>query len=238
MPNLSEVLGENKIASSDSLVDHPNLRHVVETDNLNENSNERDLQVNENDNLQQRPHLMATESGRTIDTLTGRPVFSRRSSTTSLASKKQEEEEGDFHKWGFYIQQQKALYPDGESQYGESSAVSASTSQTTLPSIDSKEKKIFTKLPSGPELRTAIIKAKGVSSIEELIQKINDYHCCDIESLYNILKQNELEGNGIVTSESDLTDNEREHLEGAVKNIYEQLLNNASMNRDVKKVNQ
>lgn len=238
MPNLSEVLGENKIASSDSLVDHPNLRHVVETDNLNENSNERDLQVNENDNLQQRPHLMATESGRTIDTLTGRPVFSRRSSTTSLASKKQEEEEGDFHKWGFYIQQQKALYPDGESHYGESSAVSASTSQTTLPSIDSKEKKIFTKLPSGPELRTAIIKAKGVSSIEELIQKINDYHCCDIESLYNILKQNELEGNGIVTSESDLTDNEREHLEGAVKNIYEQLLNNASMNRDVKKVNQ
>lgn len=231
MPNLSEVLGdgEKKADSSDHVNAHPNLKHFVEEAHM---ASGEDVNPPETEALSLRPHLMATESGKTIDTLTGRPVFSRRSSTTSVASKKQEEEEGELHKWGFYVQQQKSLYPDTEYPTEETDS-SIDTAPTTVPSIGGKDKQIMTKLPSGPELRAAIIKAKGVNTIEELIQKINDHHCCDVESLYNILKQNEYDGPEI---QEDLTESEKAHFEGAVKDIYEKLINQALINRDTKKV--
>lgn len=232
MPNLSEVLGdsEKKTDSNENLAIHPNLKHFVEEAHMN---NSEDIQPPESEVLAQRPHLMATDSGKTIDTLTGRPVFSRRSSTTSVASKKQEEEEGELHKWGFYVQQQKSLYPDTEYVAEQGASNSVDTAATTISSMEGKEKQIMTKLPSGPELRSAIIKAKGVNTIEELIQKINDQNCCDVETLYNILKQNEYDGPEIP---EELTECERANLEGAVKDIYEKLLNQASINRDTKKV--
>lgn len=133
-----------------------------------------------------RPHLMATDSGRTIDVFTGKPVLFRRSSTTSIHGKEQEQEEGELHKWGFFVQQQHDIYPGNiaETHLPPPSGTPASTIQTTDSSpttpttptnpSQSSQKTLITKIPSGHELRSAIIKAKGIDSIEDLIQNVSD----------------------------------------------------------------
>ncbi|OWB61978.1 hypothetical protein B5S29_g2886 [[Candida] boidinii] len=208
------------------------------------------------------PHQVVLDSNSIVDEQTGKPVFFRRSSQTSVHNKKLEEEEGEFHRWGFFVQQQNSIMPDspfpnqdgsrssklnallprpntsttssskinesarsvsgstitssstisGNNTDGETnnssnsdlstptitvnsssgsakpssatpvpatsatSATSTSTHQqakrTASQTIPSQQV-TFNNIPSGPELRAAVIKAKGISSVNDLIHKIN-----------------------------------------------------------------
>lgn len=131
-----------------------------------------------------KPHLMATDSGRTIDVTTGTPILVKTPSHVALVGKKQEEEEGEFHKWGFFVQQQNSIYPDhhlrnaayesAEKRPG-SAASSAESPKSSQPSAASQATThaIISKIPSGTELRDAVMRAKGINSIEELIGNVN-----------------------------------------------------------------
>lgn len=215
--------------------DMSSLKHV-HSENLRygqplSNSMELDQELEQEQN-NVRPHLMATDSGRTIDVMTGKPVLSKTTSERSIFGRKQEEEEGELHKWGFYIQQQRSIYPEsatmskfqqeqkqqqkqqqrqlpplqttmpfrspqqstpeqktpvevhghnasGSQSAGSSSADSATSSTpSTLPAgqqvkTQPASAKLIGKIPSGTELREAIIKAKGINSIEDLIDNVN-----------------------------------------------------------------
>lgn len=150
-----------------------------------------------------RPHLMATDSGRTIDCLTGKPVLFRRSSNTSVQGKVQQEEEGELHKWGFFVQQRNMIYPEGTITNIESDSNNVSesikqgdeTARTNMltPSCIPLEtrKRLITKVPSGDELRAAIMKAKGIDSIQDLIRNVSDEPLA-LESIYgDCVKVNE-----------------------------------------------
>lgn len=166
-----------------------------------------------------RPHLMATESGRTIDCLTGKPVLFRRSSTTSVQGKVQQEEEGELHKWGFFVQQQNMIYPEGTITNMESitNNTDEATKQDTEISGTNKSnlscipletrKRLITKVPSGDELRAAIMKAKGIDSIQDLIHNVSDKPLA-LESIY---------GDSVKVNET-----------------YDKLLNNLSATRPTK----
>ncbi|GAV54962.1 hypothetical protein ZYGR_0AS02850 [Zygosaccharomyces rouxii] len=183
LPDLS------KLANSQNLglqIPQPNLRHVGSEDIL-----ESPVTAFENPETAIRPHLVASDSGKTIDVATGKPVLFRRSSATSLHSKRQEQEEGELHKWGFYVQQQNAIYPEsdmgnvsrngsisGEAQPTPSSAPSA---RPGLPSPG--KRRVLPKIPSGSELREAIIKAKGIDSINDLIHDVEEDQST-LESIY------------------------------------------------------
>ncbi|SCU79894.1 LAFA_0B06326g1_1 [Lachancea sp. 'fantastica'] len=129
-----------------------------------------------------RPHLMATESGQTIDLTTGKAILVKQPSHVALVSKKQEEEEGEFHKWGFFVQQQNSIYPDhqvrttvedpvGKRPESSSSTESPKSSQPSTATQASHS--LIAKIPSGTELRDAIMRAKGIDSIEELIENVS-----------------------------------------------------------------
>ncbi|CDK29485.1 unnamed protein product [Kuraishia capsulata CBS 1993] len=97
----------------------------------------------------EQPHQVVVENSvdgktRAVDEYTGKPVLFRKLSQTSIHAKAQEEEEGEFHRWGFFVQQQDPFM----------------TPQLNI-------------LPSGPELREAVIKAKGIESVSDLIGKID-----------------------------------------------------------------
>ncbi|EDO17162.1 hypothetical protein Kpol_1072p32 [Vanderwaltozyma polyspora DSM 70294] len=181
--------------------------------------------------VQPRPHLMATDSGRVIDVFTGKPLLVRSSSGTPQFNKKQEEEEGELHKWGFFVQQQKSWYPDNEvpssslqknndmknpntskpvdskstrpgvkiitqglgskdiAKAHETTPPSSSTSSsssnsfiTTNPYSMNKQR-VFAKIPSGDDVRGAVMKAKGIHSIEDLIEKVSKSNT-DLEKIY------------------------------------------------------
>ncbi|GME80102.1 unnamed protein product [Ambrosiozyma monospora] len=189
------------------------------------------------------PHnVVSDDNFSPIDHLTGKPVFMRRSSTTSLHARKIEEEEGEFHRWGFFVQQQNHIMPDSNeaanngtadrlqpptnkhlhslatqmqpSQSGSTSTTmtaSTLTSQTTQSTVGHQsaqtrqspsqstlalskpavtaptqprfELKIKT-IPSGPQLREAVIKAKGIKSVSDLITKVNK-NMNNINTIYN-----------------------------------------------------
>ncbi|KAG0668981.1 hypothetical protein C6P45_004198 [Maudiozyma exigua] len=180
----------------------PDLRHMdssrllsqavgTVSDRSNEHAKEREQQEIE----AARPHLMATDSGRVIDVQTGQPVLHKSSSNTSIASKRQEQEEGEFHKWGYFRQHGSYLNDDlspstvtndevpaiGSSQRGSESS-SVVNSNTGTPTT--AKPKILPKIPTGSELRKAIMKAKGVESIDDLIKKVGD-NKSELESIYN-----------------------------------------------------
>ncbi|SCU82717.1 LADA_0C07492g1_1 [Lachancea dasiensis] len=124
-----------------------------------------------------RPHLMATDSGRTIDVTTGKPVLVKQPSHVALVGKRQEEEEGEFHKWGFFVQQQNSIYPDHQvvNPGPAATAVSPQTSSTATAAVAPQAAAahgLLPKIPSGTELRDAVMRAKGIDSIEELIQNV------------------------------------------------------------------
>lgn len=166
-----------------------------------------------------RPHLMATDSGRTVDCLTGKPVIFRRSSTTSIQGRVQQEEEGELHKWGFFVQQQNMLYPEGtvtniESNSSNTREIMKQGNETPGTSMSTSlyipletRKRLITKVPSGDELRAAIMKAKGIDSIQDLIQNVSDEPLA-LESIY---------GDSVKVNET-----------------YDKLLNNLSANRSAK----
>ncbi|EJS41415.1 YPL137C [Saccharomyces arboricola H-6] len=267
-PNLNDVLGSTKDDSKESINSNddqklPALKHVESGYHASEEKAQP-----ENDVITARPHLMATDSGKTIDVFTGKPlVFKNSSLSTSVGCKKQEEEEGELHKWGFFVQQQRSLYPENESarqapptslrtstnipavvNSTPSSSVSASTNETAATSLFGPvNPKILPKIPSGAALRSAIIKAKGIDSIDDLIQNVNSNNI-ELENIYGESIQNSASAppSGLDPDVSasipgkenpgklpvDLTN--ENSCEGKVTATYDKLLNNLSMERSTK----
>lgn len=192
------------------------------------------------------PHVMAADAGSIIDCLTGKPLLLRDDSVTSALGKRQEEEEGELHKWGFFIQQQRSLYPDSDAKTLTSSRVpsnpvrSSPTSSSASSTAETKisQPRILPKIPSGAELRDAIIKAKGIDSIEDLIHNVNSEHV-ELESIYGgSLRSSDspkadtkIVKNEVVAS----TENDDVNTDATVKQTYEKLLNNLKMERPPKK---
>lgn len=214
IPQVTGVVGVSSSASTDVSDDSGNfeLRHI-DSERLLSRIGAQDSDVaTEEGTAQTKPHIMATDSGRTIDLTTGRPILLKNSSQTSIVGKRQEEEEGEFHKWGFFVQQQRSLYPDHQSnripqasrmlstppstreqqqqqqrhqrhhqqqqqqlkQPIHSAVTRAiSSAPTPLTSSTPPASRLIAKIPSGAELREAVMKAKGIDSMEELIDKVN-----------------------------------------------------------------
>jgi hypothetical protein len=59
------------------------------------------------------PHIVVADADSVpVDSTTGKRVLMRHFSQTGVYSKKLEEEEGEFHRWGFFVQQQNDIMPD------------------------------------------------------------------------------------------------------------------------------
>lgn len=101
-----------------------------------------------------------------VDNLTGMPVLMRSISQSSVHAKEQEQEEGEFHRWGYFMELRKR--DEGESRKPE----------------DSKKVPTLNVLPSGNELRDAIIAAKGIESMTDLIDKISTNRV-SLEKIYS-----------------------------------------------------
>ncbi|KAH3902267.1 uncharacterized protein SCODWIG_02832 [Saccharomycodes ludwigii] len=219
-------------------------------ESLTVSTDSNDTNANGSKNVTTRPHLITTESGRTVDIYTGRPVLVRHSSDSSSINKKLEQEEGEFHKWGVFVQQQNSIYPEyvtsstlrarsespssrfppgitppsvdrnnrqsrnadrsttavdvgktkqpslklntSNTSKSNSGATSASSTTSTTssfgvlsPATPASGNRIIDKIPSGNELREALIKAKGINSIQDLITKVNSNRV-NLDSIYGV----------------------------------------------------
>ncbi|SCV03169.1 LAMI_0H06018g1_1 [Lachancea mirantina] len=180
------LLLENSLSNIlDVLKSHPQVAEMVGIETTAgqtlTDSDPMTASVDTENGAQVRPHLMATDSGRTIDLTTGRPILSKTSSHVSLVGKKQEEEEGEFHKWGFFVQQQRSIYPDNppekpahikEVTKTNDEQVFKSSSSSPGPTQQPPQA-LVGRVPTGAELKDAVMRAKGIKSIEELIQNVN-----------------------------------------------------------------
>lgn len=236
IPHLSQVLGSSSIAL-------PSLKHVgSETAISNPSSADQEFG--------QRPHIMATESGRIIDVTTGKPLVREEdSSVTSTLGKRQEEEEGELHKWGFFVQQQRSIYPESEPKSSSASRMPSVLTRTssTMPSLsrssDAKsptQPRLLPKIPSGAELRDAIIKAKGIDSIDDLIRNVNREHV-ELESIYGgpLRPSDSPKIKTTINNENAIpvAGNEDANTDVTVKQSYDKLLNDLKMDRPPKKSN-
>lgn len=247
IPHISQVIGP-EISNSSGL---PCLKHVGSNTTLSSpGTADNEAAV--------RPHLMATDSGRIIDVSTGKSLLFKTTSNTSMVSKRQEEEEGELHKWGFFVQQQRSLYPAHEARSSaeriaprpagvttSSSSSSSSATGETKPS----QPLLLPKIPSGTELREAIIKAKGIDSIDDLINNVNKEQV-ELESIYG----RSLQSSGSPTDRSIDSKNsssastansstlfasaaisrDQDNTDETVKETYDKLLNNLKMERPTK----
>lgn len=119
-----------------------------------------------------QPHQVVTEATDDglhvpVDFMTGRPVLMRSLSQTSIHAREQEAEEGELHRLGFYLQQQES---DTEMKLGNPNlnpnlAAEGPRSARDIPTLNT--------LPSGSELREAILAAKGIDLVTDLIDRIN-----------------------------------------------------------------
>lgn len=202
LPQVSSVLGSNKEDSMQPVYQQSQEGSTVTSGTSSESVSSVVLKHVESVEPivvppETRPHLMATDSGRTVDVLTGKPVLFRRgSSSTSVVGKKQIEEEGELHKWGYFVQQQCSIYPENEVTKSKetvnpptpttpttaSTSTTSTATHTPTPTTSKTPIIIVPKIPSGTELRKAIIKAKGIDSIDDLIQNVNQ----DEDELINI----------------------------------------------------
>lgn len=195
-----------------------------------------------------QPHHMATEltEGKEtpIDVSTGKPILLRSVSQTSVQAKKQEEEEGEFHRWGFFVQQQRQIYPNDKAEHsmsallqqqkpqspttttttGSKPPTSNSASSTSSPALapNQQDFSTWTKLPSGGELRDAVIKAKGINSISDLIENVNE-HRFNLDKIYPTIKEHSNKESNSATSENISDDSEEYQAE--VDEVYDKLLN-------------
>lgn len=117
-----------------------------------------------------QPHSVVVEAksdGSTvpIDNLTGRPVLLRSVSQTSVHAKEQELEEGEFHRWGYFMEHRVS-----DLDITQDALLQA----LQLPA-----------LPSGSELREAIMDAKGIDSVTGLINKINNNRI-SLDKIYKV----------------------------------------------------
>ncbi|KOG96713.1 HMG2-induced ER-remodeling protein 1 [Saccharomyces pastorianus] len=197
MPNIADVVPFSKTDNSfpdirDSTGNsgyndgiRPSLKHLDSDRLIN------DASVPENDSSI-RPHLMATDSGRIIDVTTGKALLFKSSSNTSLAGKRQEEEEGELHKWGVFVQHQSSRHSSMPPTPTSSSRISGTSTpdggavdrkKGKPAEVSSSRPKILPKIPTGTELRDAIIKAKGINSVDDLIKNVTSEKV-GLESLY------------------------------------------------------
>lgn len=243
IPHISQIFGPG----SDNL---PFLKHVSSETTLSTPSSA-------DHEIAARPHLMATDSGHVIDVITGKSLLVDPVSNTSrVGSRIQEEEEGELHKWGFFVQQQRSIYPEHEARIP--SAHVAQSRSTTVGSSNTvadgkiSQPIILPKIPSGTELREAIIQAKGIDSIDDLIKNVNKEQV-ELESIYG----NSLRSSGSMTEHSidskgtsnassvetatssgatnqESNPNEKDNQDKTVKETYDKLLNNLKMERPIK----
>lgn len=174
-PSSFEDKERGKIASIQSVKLHESSNELLSAGPIVSPRNTEDVN-GLNLELSFQPHQVVIEASADgtkvpIDNLTGRPVLMRSISHTSVQAKAQEEEEGELHRWGFFIQSRNN--EDGSSSNGSS----ATNDKTNIPKLKG--------LPSGMELRDAIIAAKGIESITDLIDKINDKRL-SIDNIYKL----------------------------------------------------
>ncbi|KAG7822506.1 hypothetical protein KL909_004194 [Ogataea angusta] len=125
------------------------------------------------------PHSVVVDANsQPIDHLTGKPVLMRSGSQTSIHAKELEEEEGEFHKWGFFVQ-----------KHDSDTSLPISTEKAQ----DKPQLKV-SNIPSGTELRQAVMKAKGIESVSDLINKIN-IDSSKLSSIYEPSSDTEQQGN-------------------------------------------
>lgn len=223
-----------------------------------ENLNDDSIPQQSNDTTTLHPHQMATEltEGKEtpIDVATGKPILLRSVSQTSMQAKKQEEEEGEFHRWGFFVQQQRQLYPNDKidqppilskiqpqspprtQQINSSPQQRQSITPSSPPDLSK-----WAKLPSGEELRDAVIKAKGINSISDLIDNVNE-HRFNLNNIYPTIKEHrETTTTNDISSGSDVESDDVSNVDGGVggyegadgaddgekiDEVYDKLLNN------------
>lgn len=175
------------------------------------------------------PHQVVVESNDEgkdviIDKITGRPVLMRSASQSSLHAKQQEIEEGEFHKLGIFMQLR-----ENPTEANKDSGI-----RKGIPLLNS--------LPSGSELRDAIIAAKGIENVDDLIDKINN-NKIGLEILDNA-KSEEMKGHAqqeqqllqhdaSITPQQDFNrdvsseESKDEALNPVVDEVYDKLLNDA-----------
>lgn len=161
-----------------------------------------------------QPHqvvLDASSDGKTvpIDNLTGRPVLMRSISQTSLHAKEQEQEEGEFHRFGYFMQKR---------------------------NHEKKDKPTFKTLPSGSQLRDAVLTAKGIESVTDLIENINSQQV-SIEKIYEDKRSlektvDESEHDDIASIDSETSQGTQ--VNAVVDEVYDRLLNDAQRVRSNK----
>lgn len=137
------------------------------------------------------PHQVVAEADRFVDDTTGKPVLMRNISQTYSNSKKLEEEEGELHRWGFFVQQQNDIMPDEQQEHikakeaKEKERIRIQKEQEETKRKEEEQRRLaVSTIPSGPELRETIMKAKGIESINDLINKVNK----DFSTVENIYK--------------------------------------------------
>ncbi|ODV87625.1 hypothetical protein CANARDRAFT_27001 [[Candida] arabinofermentans NRRL YB-2248] len=144
------------------------------------------------------PHQVVIDANsKPIDHLTGLPVLMRRISQTSVHARELEEEEGEFHRWGFFVQQQNSMMPNDQPNVNtmtttqqlrappkEEQPQKVQALEQVKPAVTQKPTLKINNIPSGPQLRQAVIKAKGIESVSDLIGKINK-DMSQIHSIYN-----------------------------------------------------
>ncbi|CCF59222.1 hypothetical protein KAFR_0G01880 [Kazachstania africana CBS 2517] len=200
IPNFAEVTSQLSLAGTHAASSpqpvRPGIKRIDSDRLLWQVGNiEADSELRES-----RPHVMATDLNAVIDIDTGKPVLFRTQSSTSVAGKRQEEEEGELHKWGTFLQQNDGkasnMFNDTVSkfQYDSSTVINEMIPESPLyenensmmqRDFTSSSPKILTKIPTGEELRNAIIKTKGIDSIDELIQNVGENNR-ELENIYDL----------------------------------------------------
>lgn len=202
---------------------HQGLTEILETGPLvsprPSNEDSKNLVIPVVTSLDQ-PHQVVVDSNKEgisipIDKSTGRPVIFKQMSKNSVKAKKQEEEEGEFHRWGFFVQQQNSILPG-----------SPVTSPVVKPVSDQKliEPPKLSIVPSGGELREAVMRAKGIESISDLIDNIS-HDRVKLENIYSCDLKRPTSPVSLASTDSLHDPSGLEH-ESAIDEVYDKLLNN------------
>lgn len=218
-----QLFEENASASvSEEVQLHQGLTEILETGPLvsprPSNEDPKHLAIPVVTSLDQ-PHQVVVDSNKEgisipIDKSTGRPVIFKQMSKNSVKAKKQEEEEGEFHRWGFFVQQQNSILPG-----------SPVSSPVVLPVSDKKlvEPPKLSIVPSGGALREAVMRAKGIESISDLIDnishdrvKLENIYSCDVKSPNSPVS---------IASTDSLHDPSGLEHDSAIDEVYDKLLN-------------
>lgn len=180
---------------SSQLTKHHSTQDIMDTGPIINDeyyhNDERPALIND---AEQAPHTVVADADSVpVDSTTGKRVFMRSFSQTSIHAKKLEEEEGELHRWGFFVQQQNDIMPDDSQNSDEErerlrleaeKEKAKQEEELRLRKENEKKTLMIHRIPSGNELRDTIMKAKGIQSISDLIKKVNK----DFTTVENIYK--------------------------------------------------